>query len=236
MKKLFILLVLALPLITIAQEKEISENFDLEKVNPWEGSLMLGLSSYEGDLHCFEDENLGIFTNANFAIGLGLKKNLSKTFAVGLSYRLTKLSANEEDFANAGHVRRGYSFSNSINELTVRADITPFGKKDWKVQPYVYVGFGVALGKSETDFKGSGVDNPSTNPLVNKDMTDVSSATTTAPIGFGLKANITDDITIGLEGGLRFLTNDYLDGVSESGNSDVNDFYGIGGVTVGYTF
>jgi len=236
MKNLIALLFLALPFVAFSQD-ELAEDLSPDFKKNWEGSLMLGLSSYEGDLHCFEDEELGAFSNANFAFGLGVKRNFSKVFAAGLSYRMAKLSGDDNAFSAAsGHQKRGFEFTNNLHELTIRVDYTPFGKKDWKVQPYVYTGIGLAFGNAKTDFAGSDIDSPSFDALIAQDKDEVSKATSTAPIGFGIKANLTDKITIGLEGGIRFLTNDYLDGVSVSANADVNDFYGVGGVTVGYKF
>lgn len=227
---------MTIPFVTFSQD-ELKENLSPKFEKDWEASLLLGLSSYEGDLHCFEDEELGTLSNSNFAFGLAVKRNFSETFAAGLSYRMAKLSGDDRAFSAAsGHQQRGFSFTNNLHELTLRVDFTPFGKKDWKVQPYVYTGIGVALGKADTNFDATDIDSPSFDALITKDMDEVSTASSTAPIGIGVKAALTDRITIGLEGGVRFLNNDYLDGVSVSANSEVNDFYGVGGVTVGYKF
>lgn len=237
MKQFLPFLLMLASIFSYGQEKVLTEDLSIDESNDYEVSLMLGLSSYEGDLHCFEDEELGVFTNSKFAFGVSAKKNINEKVAVGLSYRNTKLVGDETKFsAGSGHNARGYSFTNTINELTVRADYTPFASKSWKVQPYTYVGFGIAFGNPETDFKGSGVDNPSTDDLINRDMAELKKSSTALPFGFGIKADLTDKITLGLEGGLRFMANDYIDGVSLSGNDQVTDYYGMGGLVIGYKF
>jgi len=236
MKSIFSLLLIALPLFLFSQE-EIVEDFTVQDFKKYTGHVMIGLSSYEGDLHCFEDEELGLTTNSKFAFGIGIKRNFNYNFSAGINFRHTTLAGDDNKFSvPSGHTRRGFSFTNAINELSVRADYTPLGHKDYKIQPYVFAGLGLAFGKADTDYQLGSVDNPPIDDLVALDMKDATSTSFALPLGIGIKANVNDKISVSLEAGLRFLANDYLDGVSKSGNSEVNDYYGIGGVTLGYSF
>jgi len=117
MKNLLVLILLTIPFVTFSQD-ELKENLSPKFEKDWEASLLLGLSSYEGDLHCFEDEELGTLSNSNFAFGLAVKRNFSETFAAGLSYRMAKLSGDDRAFSAAsGHQQRGFSFTNHMSIL-----------------------------------------------------------------------------------------------------------------------
>lgn len=55
-------------------------------------------------------------------------------------------------------------------------------------------------------------------------------------MGFGVKYTINENYTLKAEGALRVGANDYIDGVSISASQAYNDYYGIGGIALGYYF
>jgi len=59
MKNIFSFLLFALPFCLFGQE-EIAEDFVVTEFKKYEAHVMVGLSAYEGDLHCFEDQELGL--------------------------------------------------------------------------------------------------------------------------------------------------------------------------------
>ena len=56
------------------------------------------------------------------------------------------------------------------------------------------------------------------------------------PFGLGVKADINHQWMVGLEWGMRPVFSDMLDGVSQSGNPDQNDWYGMGGMNLSFRF
>ena len=54
------------------------------------------------------------------------------------------------------------------------------------------------------------------------------------PVGLGLRININQRITFGIDGGWRPVYSDLLDGVSQNGNPEANDWYYFGGITASY--
>ena len=54
--------------------------------------------------------------------------------------------------------------------------------------------------------------------------------------GGGVRADLLENLGLGLEGGWRITQNDYLDGVSTNGNPDGNDLYIFVGATLSYFF
>lgn len=234
MKNIFTLLLALVPLFCFSQDMELSSDLSIENGKKNEVALFVGMSSYEGDLHHFDDANLGVMTHAKFAFGLSYKKELSQKMFASISYYNVKIAGDDKMFSpESGHVGRGFEFTNNLHEVSLRLDYLPFGKKNWKVQPFVFAGAGLAFGGADIDFNN--VDgNPTSDELITDDMENSKNVTFALPVGFGAKLKLTEKISVGLEVGLRLLTNDYLDGVSKAGNSGANDFYGIGGLTIGY--
>lgn len=235
MKNIFTLLLALSPLFCFSQSMELSSDLSIKKGKKSEISIFVGMSSYEGDLHHFDDENLGVTTHSKVAFGLSYKKEINKKFAASLAYYNVKIAGDDKMFtAASGHVERGFVFTNTLHEVSLRLDYLPFGKKNWSVQPFVFAGAGLAFGGADTDFNNV-AGNPTSDELIMDDVENVKNTSFALPIGIGAKFEATKKISIGLEMGLRLFTNDYLDGVSKSGNSGANDFYGIGGLTIGYT-
>ena len=54
------------------------------------------------------------------------------------------------------------------------------------------------------------------------------------PVGIGMRLNINRRVTVGFEGGWRPVYSDLLDGVSQNGNPEANDWYYFGGITASY--
>ena len=70
---------------------------------------------------------------------------------------------------------------------------------------------------------------PSSEDLLN----DITSRLV-VPFGIGVQATFNEQFYVGIEGGTRYLTDDYLDGVSLAGNPNANDWYPTVGIKVGF--
>ena len=213
---------------------ELDDKMERTTSKSLEGTLAIGVSAYEGDLLSFDDENLGLFSDLGFSIAIGVKKHFNEHFTLGITYTNLTVSADEANFSDPGHKARGYSFENNLNEISILAEYFPFADKNWKLQPYVYVGPGLVFGSSDTNFRNVG-DTPNT-ANINKDISEAKSSSFVLPIGFGAQMDLTSKITLSAQASLRFLANDYIDGTSQAGNSDVGDYYGDGGLKIGYKF
>jgi opacity protein-like surface antigen len=200
----------------------------------WQVGVLLGISSYEGDVLCFKEDEINAFTEANFAFGLNLFKRLNDRFRLGLQYVNTSLTGSDAAFTSGtGHKERGFSFKNNINEFAVILQYEPFAKKSWKASPYLSGGIAYAFGKSNTDYR-SGSQASLREQLISKDITEATSSSFGIPLGLGIVFKASDKVSVNLDAALRFGLNDFIDGVSNSGNSEINDYYGIGGFTFVY--
>lgn len=83
---------------------------------------------------------------------------------------------------------------------------------------------GLAIGKPNLDYEN---DQLASSTAAQQDSDNLKSAHFILPFGLGLKAYLTEDWTLGAEYGWRPVFNDYLEGVSQMGNPDTNDWYGM---------
>jgi len=195
-----------------------------------EGGVSLGLSSYQGDCHCRTDENIGLLQELNPSFGLLYKYKFNEAWALRGNLNYVALSADERNFANAGHAARGFNFDNTILELSAMAQWDLLGKRRMKdgvfkrtLSPYLFGGIG--LGFMQYDVNYGTVDNQN----VRNDQ-DASKTQFILPVGLGLNYYLTEKFGIGIETGLRLPVSDYYDGVSDAANPNENDLYGIGAV------
>ena len=132
---------------------------------------------------------------------------------------------------------RGYSFTTSLVELSAVGEWEPFGMNRYRsgvkgtasLSPYFFGGLGLGYVNAKPDF---GNDNQE------KALQDLNAGNSKIqiilPVGLGLKANINKLWLAGLELGMRYPFTDYLDGVSEAGNPNKNDWYLFGGASLMY--
>lgn len=199
-----------------------------------EGGFYLGMSTYQGDLNSVTYDNLSLFTELNTAIGLNYAFNITNQFSVGVNYLTTKLAGSDNNYNELWHNRRGFSFTNTVHEVALRADYEPFKFQKSKVKPYLFGGVGVVVGNAKTDFL-SGNFNDKWSETIAIDNANRKNSSLVIPLGAGLRYYITPQISIKMEAAFRVGMNDYLDGVSASGQPSP-DTFGSGGISFIYGF
>lgn len=185
-----------------------------------------GVITYQGDLV----DGLVDFAELQPAFGAGIKYLWFKDIAVRGSVLVGKISgddANSEKLAS-----RGYSFESNITELSIAVEYHPLGQGRWSnrneliksISPYVFAGVGYMFGEPTV----TGL--PSTSEDLLNDIT----SRLVVPFGIGVQATFSEKYYVAFEGGTRYLTDDYLDGVSISGNPKANDWYPTVGLKIGF--
>lgn len=202
----------------------------------WEGSLLLGTSNYFGDLI---EKNGQTLKQSNLAYGLLVKRKINQNVGVRLGISSGQLDITDADNDNEEYQARGFSFENRLTELSLTGEWEPLGsnrfpggKKFNKIlSPYVFAGVGLAFSNPETNF------NERESVGVTADQNeDTQKSVFTIPFGVGIRYDVTRKINVGLELGFRATTDDYLDGVSQAGNPDRNDWFAFSGITVSTRF
>ncbi|OFX84331.1 MAG: hypothetical protein A2W99_01015 [Bacteroidetes bacterium GWF2_33_16] len=186
-----------------------------------EYGLFLGTSYYNGDINHSQQ-----FYSPSLGAGLIAKYNINKHIIVGLKGYYGMLNGNDADFNNPENQLRMASFSTSVIDISVNVEFnfmsfTSSGflrKNDERFTPFVFIGIG-----GNYVFNSSGFSNP-----------------ISIPFGLGIKYNIFERVTLGLEWSFRKTFNDQIDGViniQDSENTPTihnDDWYSFCGIFVTY--
>jgi len=208
----------------------------------WEGGLFIGGTNYVGDLV------VPTFTlkEMNYGAGLVIRHNLNRRMAIRGNLLFGKIDGRDNNWSEPDfRARRNFSFESPITELSVNFEYSPFVQREWlddegkfirKITPYGFAGIGVAFWDPATDFNLSDDGGPPIGTSLAKieedKNSDYSTTALVIPIGAGIKADLTDKLIAGLEFGMRLPFTDYLDGVSQAANPDLNDWFWFAGATI----
>ena len=147
------------------------------------------------------------------------------------------ISGSDANNADAGLKDRGWSFQSDILEASFVVEYHPLGKSRVgntgifarQVSPYVGLGLGMA-----TFTQKVGVTDPQDAGLFPEQ--DEKTRSASIPILVGVRADLFENFSLGVEIGWRATFNDYLDGVSKNGNPNKNDWYVMAGFTASFFF
>ncbi len=181
----------------------------------------LGTSYYQGDIN-----NSKLFYSPSMAYGLIVKYNLNNYLSTSIKGYYGKLRGNDYDFNETQNQLRGASFSTGVIDISVQVEYNflPFTSSGYikknknRFAPFVFLGVGGNFLLSSGGFE---------NPI-------------TIPFGLGIKYNIFERLTLGLEWSYRKTFTDQIDGVlnvQDDENTPVihnDDWYSLCGVFVTY--
>lgn len=192
--------------------------------------VTVGLAGYQGDLTYATS-----LQEAGIAGGIFYKNAISNKLFLRAGLNFGSFNGDDEFYADDSN-GRNFSFTTNFVDASVGLEYAFLGKPRYdntgvfqkNFTPYVNVGLGFVNASPEVTAAGTGV-------LKSEDL-DPSTAHFMVPFGAGLKYDLSEKLTLGLEFSVRAPFSDYLDGISESANPEKNDWYYIGGVTASYHF
>ncbi|MPT34754.1 MAG: hypothetical protein E2604_06635 [Flavobacterium sp.] len=193
--------------------------------------IFLGGSNYVGDVG-----PTSYIAPKDFSFGILYKWNRSKRHSYRISYTQGKISASDADSKVSGRNDRGYSFENSVKELSLALEFNFFDFDLHDSGPITtpYITTGVSLFRYDELYVLNGTT-----------RTDDSRNAFGIPIIAGIKTRLTDSFILGFEVGARYTFTDNLDGSNpkndqfkrlQFGNLNSNDWYVFSGITLTYTF
>ena len=196
-----------------------------------EVGFFVGGSNYIGDVGLTNY----IYPNKP-AIGIIYKWNKSPRHSYRFSYTQTNLRGNDVVSKEASRYLRGYSFDNSVKEVSLGLEFNFFDfdlhKSVTKITPYLFSGISYFKYDELYVFNGETIKEQNENSFA-------------IPVNLGIKSNISRYFVLGLEVGARFTFTDNIDGSNPKnenyktlrfGNLNNNDVYLFSGVTFTYTF
>lgn len=197
------------------------------------GTVQLGLTEYQGDVHCISDEGIDLFDALNGSAGIGLHIPFTKVIGFRGELNYFRLTGDESDFDDNAHSQRSWNFSNNLLELSGLLDWEILGKRRFSqtgfrrtLTPVIFAGVGVAFTNSKVDWNTT---DPANRNVVRDNVYD-KNAELAIPVGLGLKYYFSEKLALGFETGVRLPVSDYYDGISRAGNPEENDMYYFSGV------
>ncbi|MEZ4989458.1 MAG: DUF6089 family protein [Saprospiraceae bacterium] len=193
----------------------------------WEGGLMIGGALMGGDL---VDANVESINHLNLAYGLMARRYFSPNLGLRLNLLHTRISADDDLYNRLRD--RGFRTESPLTEFSVDLEYDILGHRKvpivGKLSPYVFAGLGLAFTKPDTYYGRLNDD------TVLDQNADVSGTRFILPLGVGIRLNIKPALAMALEIAPRATFSDYLDGVSQSGNPNKNDWYGLTSIQLFY--
>lgn len=215
LRTVLLLLVTLLPALASAQINEIG--------------LFAGGANYIGDVG-----PTTYIAPKKVALGLVYKWNRSPRHAYRFSATYGKLVATDYKSDVSGRQQRGYTFQNSIKEVSAGLEFNFFDfnlhEDELKITPYVHSGLSYFMYNEQYVLNGVTYSQDSKGSLA-------------IPMTVGIKTNISRFLVLGAEVGARYTFTDNLDGSNHPdrqnlafGNLESNDWYVFTGFTLTYTF
>ena len=195
----------------------------------------IGGANYIGDIG-----KTNYISPSDVVVGGIFKWNRSERHAFRATVLVAGLSANDIDSDEARRQQRGYSFQNTITELSVGLEYTFWEFNMYRGQPvstpYLYTGI--------TYFRYNALyKRPGSDIIIEYDKT----GTLAIPMTVGFKTTVGTKLVLGFEVGARYTFTDNLDGSNPTGdladdaslkfgNTNSDDWYVFTGATLTFTF
>ncbi len=178
--------------------------------------VSLGLSNYQGDI---ASSKIWSASDFNATAAVFVKKNLSPQWSIKANILFTKLAGNDQKHTGDGEwrARRDYWFKTPLQEFTVIGEWNFLDRRsiDRDFHPYLFLGAG-ALFSKPTDRSAN------TNFVV--------------PFGGGFYLDVSDRLVFGMELSSHTPFSDQLDGFSDEGFSEGDDWFTVASASMAYRF
>lgn len=196
----------------------------------WEIGGQGGLSQYFGDI---SNNDISVFgDNRGFYGGLFVKRYFGDAIGVRVNALQSEYRGDDRNNEDAA-ARRGLTFETEAYEFSAQVEYHILGREK-RFTPYVFGGLGIISADANPNFL-----NAPSNLRTSIDLDRAEGSRNgglVVPLGVGLNFHpIEDNLTsIGIEYSLRPTTTDLIDGISNAGDPDNNDFGGTIGLVVGF--
>lgn len=232
------LLFLCFSSINLFAQKKASKPKKTTKNQGWDAGLLAGITYYNGELHC-PDKGL---SNIRPGGGLFIRYALNDNFFTRANFQFGQLEGHDNAFDEDWRKARNFKFNSFFYDGALMLEWEPFGKYRYNgmkrfrrmLSPYINIGVGGAFSKPNTDFNEP--NSIARQVDIDKDKANKAFIHLAVPFGGGFRYDLNQNWMLGLEGSLRFLMTDYLDGISYAGNPTKRDWFETANITIGYRF
>lgn len=229
-------LLLALPIIAFGQRMEVSG--------------FVGYSSYQGDLNASPVFSL---QETHTSYGLRISYMINQHISVSYSALKGGISGDDQNFPSRRDWVPNLRFNSEFSEHAMMLTYYPFNRKKGileafkvkeqtyrsgcqsvkikykrKFSPFAFVGLGAGL------FSPDVIGLPSES--LELEQGRHGNTHFVIPFGGGLRMELSYNLGLSIEMGTRYTSSDYIDGVSDSRNPRLKDWYAAGGIRLSYKF
>jgi Domain of unknown function (DUF6089) len=228
MRHLFLLFLLTFTTLHVSAQRKKDNRY-------LECGIMIGANNYSGDVSYQRVEleetrpGFGIFTRYRFTNNFSLRAQLYSG----------SISGNDVNATSAERRDRSFKFGTSIYEGALLGEWTFFNGDRYSstgvhrsgFRPYLFAGIGFTKADPKTEYYGP---EDKRNLYLRTPLPEDGLAKNfiLAPVGGGIYYEINEAVVIGIEGSIRPVFSDDIDGVRLNGNPDANDWYYFGGITL----
>jgi hypothetical protein len=175
-----------------------------------------GTSNYQGDLQ----QKRYTFQDAKGAFAFGAAYELTDHISVRAMFTMTNLQADDKNNSDHFLNQRNLNFQTKIREFSVSGQYFLFNVHEARINPYVFAGIAVYHFNPYTyDTLGAkyylqplGTEGQGLSQYPEKKVYSLTQIA--IPFGGGVRFTLNDNVSLGLEVGLRKLFTDYLDDLS----------------------
>ncbi len=198
--------------------------------HPLEAGVMLGLAGYSGDMSARRVD----FQELRPAYGAFLRFQLSRHFAVKGQLYAGAISG--DDKYSDVKAPRQFKFGTALVELAGVLEWQLVARdravgRDFFITPVAFAGLGYTFADADAQYYGPPAEREKFL-LVPLPEENLKSRFLLPIVGGGVRMAFFDRLIFSLEGGLRPVLSDDIDGVSLNGNPGENDWYYFFGATV----
>lgn len=198
--------------------------------HPLEAGIMLGLAGYSGDISARRVD----LQELRPAYGAFLRFQLSRHFSLKGQVYAGAISG--DDKYSDIKAPRQFKFGTALVELAGVLEWQLFahdrqGGRDFFITPFAFAGLGYTYADANAQYYGPPAEREKFL-LVPLPEENLKSRFLLPIAGGGVRMVFFDQLILGLEGGLRPVLSDDIDGVSLNGNPGENDWYYFFGATV----
>lgn len=229
MKNFYFLLLYLFPNFLLAQSGMSVDKFQRIADHPIEIGGSMGIIMYQGDL---VGEVLDVKTARPCFSGF-MRYVVTSKFSMRGSIGTGYIVGDDANYIKRRE--RGYSIQVRLNEGHLAGEWYPWGRSMFSgnemfqkvISPYLYGGFNLAFADPQ----------PKRNGVILPKETNATTSFSGTLAGIGAYYHMNNDrLAIGIEGGLRYVFSDMLDGFSTRGNPNNNDTYFVGNMNISYRF
>jgi len=192
--------------------------------------ISAGTFIYQGDL---TPSSIGSYKTVQPAINLFAAKLFSPSFALRGNIAFGKLKGDDAKYDHPDYrQQRNFNFSSPVFEISGLAEWNILGRNyiSRGFAPYLFAGVGYNILKIRRDYSNLNVEYfGSESELVTGLTADAQRSLPKGllvlPVGAGVRYYLSDRIGISAETSYRIMSNDYLDGFSQSANPSKGDHY-----------